>query len=818
MKLSSILFKKCQRSIKSSWKQFLAIIGIASIAITLFLGLSANADSLKNRVDKYYKQSHVSDIYLTVNKYDDEDRNNVEKIVDEFGGGTISLRTYMPSYLEDTTAAACIYDYFPTTNIPLIKSGGFDDDNNYFLIDESLSKKKEFKTQINVGDEINVSFSTSYFTNLFPIEIEKLNVFLKPGGHNFFQDDFVKIKMNVTGTMDFCENIQNGAYSLTNFCISKDYIFTKVKELISSNFNENFTSLAFSYFSNVNITNQFLIKLNNQKKVEECLKQIQIYFQGNNRLYSSSNLENETFNVIIQSDIDQARQLTLVFPLFFFFVAVLVILSTISQLIIKERLEIGTLKAIGVPASSIYKYYMSLMLVLVGIGLLLGVIIGPILIPFIMNIKYSILYTLPSLTYVFPFKEFLFTSLLLEGFTALCVYFASKNEIKLTPSESMRPKKIKSLHSHKNKIKHRVSANWLSMKMAFRNIKLNPLKSLMVVIGVMGCTSLLVAGFGIDNTLDYSIKHDMDMFYNADIMFTYNSNSQSLKDKLLAYEEVEEVDEMRNVSITATGKKNIETNLFVLEHNHNLTKINLYEDGIVISQKVANDGNYKIGDTITFQVLNKTYSGTIKHILNTFVRHGLFIDGESARYDGLLNIISTSFVKIKEGYNAKESGEKIKQSLNEISLYTTRDDMFKTINNTISSISYMTLTVKVFAILLAIVVLYNLAYLNFKERIREMATLKVLGFKQSNIAKSLIYETMILVLIGTIFGLFLGFPVEFIVLYVNRNALVEFLYTCYKSTYFFSFLLSFLTGLIINFVLSLYIKKVKMVESLKSVE
>ena len=818
MKISTLLFKKCQRSIKNSYKQFLAIIGIASIAITLFLGLSSNADSLEKRVNNYYETGNVSDIYVTVNKYDETDKENIQNILNDNGGGVLSNRTYMPSFLKDLSAIACISDFYPVNNTPLLLEGGVDENGNYFLIDESLTRKKEFKTQINIGDAVELSFASSYFSSFFSFDLSLLNAFLKPNGRNFLLDDLITVDLTVTGTMDFCENIQNGSYSATNFVLSKDYLVSKFIDLINENFVSTVANYASNYLSNLNISNQYLLRLNNKKKINNCLNDIQNYFNSNDRLYSLSNLDNQAFNLIIRSDIDQARQLTLVFPVFFFFVAILVILTTISELIIKERLEIGTLKAIGVKQSTIFKYYMALMLSLVGIGLIIGVVVGPLLIPGIMNIKYSILYTLPKMPYVFPIKEFLITFFALVGLTALCVYCVSKGEIKLTPSESMRPKKIKSLHSKTNTKSKLVSSSSISFKMAFRNIRLNPLKSLMVVIGVMGCTSLLVAGFGIDNTLDHCIKHDMDMFYSAEIMITYNTGAKGSKDKLLTYEEVEEVNELRIVSITAAGKKNVDTSLFVMEHEHNLTKFDLPVEGITISQKVANDGNYKVGDTISFQVNNKAYSGKVNQILNTFVRHGLFIDVSNPEYSDLLSIYSSAFVKLKEGYDTLEFKEKISKDISEIALVTTRSEMYKTVNSAISSISYMTLTVKVFAILLAVVVLYNLTYLNFKERIREIATLKVLGFRKINIAKSLIFETMLLVLIGTIFGLFLGFPVEFIVLYVNRNAIVEFLYTVYNLTYLISFVISFITAFIINLILSLYIKKIKMVESLKSVE
>ena len=135
-----------------------------------------------------------------------------------------------------------------------------------------------------------------------------------------------------------------------------------------------------------------------------------------------------------------------------------------------------------------------------------------------------------------------------------------------------------------------------------------------------------------------------------------------------------------------------------------------------------------------------------------------------------------------------------------------------------SSISVMTLAVKCFAIILAVVVLYNLALLNFKERNRDIATMKVLGFNQLEIMMSLIIEIMVLTTIGILLGLLLGKPLEVAVLMVNRTPLVEFLYTVFPKTYLISFAITFGTSLFVNFILSLKARGVKMVESLKSVD
>lgn len=840
VKLSTVFFKKCQRSIKHSLGQFIAIIGIAAIAVTLFLGLASNSLSLSERTQRFYKQGNAGDVYVTCRGYVEDEEKAINNILTSYGGGELIHRGYLPTFLNNASAVACIYDEYPTINKPIVVEELNDSSiskEHFLYIDETLTHEKNYKNPIQVGDTVKLSIESSYvllgLQSQFP-DLDLSNI-------DNFENFLFELDFKVTGTMKFVENIQNGEYSSNSYVISKQYVVHQFIEAVRKGLEESgrFTSGVIDFIirlisdklDSTVFANQFILSTNNKNNIDKIVEDIDKYYENkyisdpsSSTLLYVSSLENQAFNSIIQMDINQSYQLMIVFPFLFFFVAILVILTTISQLIIKERTEIGTLKALGIKNSFLYAYYMVLMLVLVGIGLILGSIIGPLLLPFILNIKYSILYTLPSMTYVFPFLYFFIVAFALAGLTCLCVYFSTRKEISLCPSESMRPKKAKVIKT-KDKPegkKEKIANRFISLKMALRNIRLNFLKSIMVVIGVMGCTALLVAGFGIEDTMNHSIDYDMAHFYKGDVMLTYNSGSKSKRNDLLASfsDDIEILNEIRTFSVEAYGKKQIKTTVFVLENEHELIDADFDTTKVMITQKVANDGNYKVGDTIEFDFLNTHYSGVIDKIGKTFSRHGIYVSSSNPEFASLIDTVTSSFIKIKESSSKDPNtlGNEILENVDGVTLFTTQEMIRVNINGVLSSIQMMTLTIKVFAILLAVVVLYNLAILNFKERMREMATLKVLGFPLSQIAKSLIYETMILVFVGTIFGLCVGFPVEFLVLFVNRNALIEFLYTVFTNSYIFSFIISFITGLIINILLSLSIKKVKMVESLKSVE
>lgn len=807
-----LMFRKIVRSAKNNWGQFLAIVGIATLAVTLFLGLSANAYSFDERVDRFYEQGNVSDIWITVDATNEDDREQIKTYVDEVGG-EIDERGYFPALFDNRDSFAIIAPDYPTICKPIIVDGEVDieDENaNYLIYDYSLADVEAFNEKINIGDTVSIGIPVS-------IVPEAFQAFF-PAGQEIISLDFV-----TTATMRFNENIENGSYSAPCFIISESYLKQGIIEYFNNLECFMFQDYVTPVVNGLSLTNQYLITVNHQKNVNQLEKKIENYFYskeeiGDSNLLSLRTLKEMPFNTIIQSDIDQATQLTYVFPFFFFFVAILVILTTISQLIIKERTEIGTLKAIGLSSKKIFLSYLALMLLLVGVGFIAGAIIGPLLIPYIMNIKYTILYTLPSMSYFFPWFYFGITFIVFAALTSLVVFLACHNELKLSPASSMRPAKYKALKTKKANTNSKKAPRFLSMRMAIRNIRLNYVKSFMVVFGIMGCTALLVCGFGIDDTIDHSINHTMENFYSSDIMLTYTKDCAPIKSKLLEYEGVESVEEMRVASITVTAKKSVDTKIYVVDGDHPFNHVDFDVNTIAVSQKVSQDAGVKVGDTITFSLLGTEYQGTVGMIYETFLKHGIYVNADNAQYASLYSVVNTGLVNVASGYDSEIVAENIKNDISEVGAATTKESTLEYVNDVVSSVSYMTLTVKVFAILLAVVVLYNLAYLNFKERIRLMATLKVLGFSNFDIAKSLVYETMILVFFGTLIGLALGFPVEYLVLYINRNSIVEFLYTVTPLTYIVSFVISFVTGLIINILLSLYIKNVKMVESLKSIE
>ncbi len=679
----------------------------------------------------------------------------------------------------------------------------------------------------------------------------------------------IDFKVRITGTMKHAENIESGNFSSSNFLMSKILFEKLILNRIEENLTYNYLNETLNLFINngldnvsknrlkkiLNINNkkdientissefieinrnldngyeldefknfydQVIIKLNNSNEVDDILDKINDYFlsKENNNLLLLQKRDNLTSCATVVNDAKQAQMLALTFPLIFFIVAILVVLTTITQLLLKERTQIGTLKALGYSKPKILIYYSIMMNVITLIGVILGFIIGPLLLPKIMNIKYDILYSLPSMNYSFPVLAGLLIILIIILLVSILTYILIRQELNLTPVESMRSASPK--FKYKNK---KTFIKNTSLMMALRNIKVHLNKSIMVIVGVMGCTGLLICGFGIEDTLNYGIDLDLTSFVNGDLNLTYSLNVpfSSNKDELLKIDNIKEVNEygLGNATILNENQDSL-TYYYISKESENFKYDNGHEwndNEIGISQASLEKINAKVGDEIEFKINSNTYKCKIAYSFYSFSFKGIFLYIEDPLFNKLPQNANAATVMLKDNSKIDETTKLINENDNiKVETILSRKETNDKIEGYVSSIKTMTNTIKVFAIVLAVIVLVNLAILNFKERIRETATLRVLGFNLIEIGKSLIYEIMILTLIGSILGLFLGYPLEFIVLYTNRTELVSFSYTIYLNTYIYGILISLLTAFVVNVYITRKIKKVPMAESLKSIE
>lgn len=821
---------------------------------------------LPSNISSYSVTGLISDKLPKINTYSNLDAKNYSDRDFFFVDTTIIAK-----YKELTGGAFALGDSLPLS---------FQTDALKSMAYSVLENEETVKTLISsVITSLELSQNIKdLLKSILENNVSTVQQLLKTTVDGYLKEDTVQFEIPVNGVMSHPENIENGTFSTSSYLLSSRLLvatlFTdiaqgfepqnliKVFEELKSKYQDNQLALtlinqvlkylndpknqatiqvvlgvvindvvfAINHNSNefiesflTHFYNQVCIKVDPSIDTDLIINQINSYYKRKDTNNLLAVMDRDGYGPImgVINDITQAQQLTFAFPIIFFVVAILIVLTTLGQLILRERTQIGTMKALGISKGKILSYYLLIMDIVCTLGLLIGSILGPAILPHVMNIKYTILYTIPSISFVFPWKVTLVVFAIIISLVSLLTYILIRKELSYSPSESMR---VASPHMKLKATKKNIKNT--SLMMTFRNIKVHMTKSIMVVIGVMGCTALLICGLGIDDTINYGKNLDIKNYLNSDISVSLNTGVQQgeAKEELEKIQGVELAEEYTISHVQVTGNnKSINTPLYFISMESNFYGYDDEYDGghwdvtkVAITEQKAEKLGVKEGDRLSFVIDGKVKSFEIDKVFYAFSSNGVIIYNETIK-DITLNPTNV-WVNIKEGYNPQEVKELILESSKSIYSAMTYDENMERIDGYMSSVSQMTLTIKIFAILLAVVVLINLAILNFNERKRDIATLRVLGFSRFEIASSLIYEVMILTTLGALIGLAFGLPMEMLVLGINKVELIDWQYVIYPLTYVIAFFLSFLTAFIVNALISFKIDKISMSESLKSVE
>lgn len=771
--VENILFKKGLREIKENLKQYITVILIAILAVSLFSGIYANYKDFKYKLDDVYTKSNMCDGIVLVSENDPNIANylNDNNIYYE-------ERLFLTAKVDSYNINIATFNENSTLNKAIYTSEDYDS-NSVLVSDNFLTK-----TETKIGDIIN-------------LELDGLNIL----GFNL---NDVKLELKINATMTHPEALNNSEYEADFIYLGEEALITSIYNYLNDTIYASYITKDFIKNTIPNLYNEYLLKTSDISIILD-------YINNNFNVLYALDRANLPTNLTIEADVIQAKQLIYIFPIIFYLVALLIILTSISELIDKEQKNIGLLKALGYSNLEILLHYTNIFIILCIIGGILGIIIGPIIIPKVMDQKYNILYQLPNINTPF-FRPFYLVSVIILIFIVyLTAIFALSSILKKVPASSLRgdnsyqmkPTLFDYLKLKKDK--------FLTLRMALRNMKRKISRTFMVIFGVMGCSALLLCGFGIEDTLDNSINTEIELI-PFDISLNYlNEVAES---KILENDNVLEIDSYSKCDINIIKDKMISSYLYILPEQSHIFVPKYDKDSCLISSKVAKSINAKEGDIISFIYNGKSYEVVITNIIDISFSQGIFI----SRARNLLDLDYTNaWIRTIDNTKNEQTLKELEEN-SDIYFGQTINELKEVAEEKLSSVRIMTNTIKIFAILLAIVVLYNLALLNFKERIKDIATLKVLGFNNKEIAGSFLLEILILTIISSILGLFLGYPLMYGVLVINENPLLSYIYHINIDSYLITLLLTGGFGVLINLLMSTFINKVKMVESLKAVD
>ncbi len=785
----SILNVKVRREIKANWKQYLSVIIIAMLAVTLFTGIWANYKNFQEKLSKIYDESKMCDGIIMTTSYNE----NIETFLKE-EKINYQKRLYYPSKVGDNAIYLITYNDNDQMNFPYQKTAS---EKEKVFVDENFLTR----CLLEIGSTFTVPFDFQVMGNMIHMNVE----------------------LEISGTMVHPESLENTSYNPSLVYVNDSYLKEQLWNALSDDYKK-FGDLAKQIINDKFEAsfNQFLIK---DDHPTQLISKIDEKFSNDSNFLYALETKDLPSNMTIEADVIQAKQLLYIFPIIFYVVALLIILTSISQLINREQKNIGLLKALGFTKWEVLRHYTDIYIVLGCIGSIFGMILGPFIIPKVMDMKYNILYQLPKMPgKVFRF-EFLISVVILLVIIILTSLFACFDATSKVPAESLRGENsVKMKLSFLSKIKAFRKIP-LACLMAFRNMKRKISRTVMVIIGVLGCSSLLVCGFGIENTIYYGLDLELEEYIPYDISVSYQINDTEQENLMETFHnKLFSIDQIKTADVYAKYNANIMKNdkivasyVYALPNEAKVFKVAYDQNSCLISSKVAEEINCKAGDQITFNYQNQKYEVTVTSVVDFCITQGIFLPSNYFEEKGISLVPSGAWIQTSHGENNETIVNQL-SNMDEIITAYSMETMRIKADNTIGSIKIMTLTIKIFAILLAIVVLYNLALLNFKERIKDIATLKVLGFSKFEIGSSFIIEILFLTFIGSIVGLFFGKPLLIAVLSINENPLLSYIYHINFASYIYTILLTCGTSLFINIIFAFLTNKVKMVESLKSVE
>ena len=822
--MKRVLLKDSIKEIKNTYKRFISILLMAFLGVGFFAGLRAASPDMIDTFDQFYEDNQVYDIQIisTLGLTDDdieelEKVDEVESVVGSFEkDGIIDIDNK-----EIVTKLITIGEI----NKPILVDGNMPQNDKECLVEEGFLKSNNKQ----IGDMVDVEIEDT--TDVYGNKKSYLK----------------NSQMKIVGT------VQSPLYISRDRGTSKlgtgkvSYYMYIPKENINA--NDVYTSIYLRAKNEENYETSTQKYEDYIEEVKDNIEQIKDEREQSRKIQNLNGIEtakwyildrnsNEGYVGFIQSTKSIAK-ISQVFPIVFFAVAALISLTSMTRMVEEQRTQIGTLKALGYNQLQIinkYILYASLASIIGGIS---GMCVGFATLPQIIWMLYMMMYQItPKAILSFNWKYGTIGLLLICICIIGATIYSAIRELKETPAALMRPKAPK---SGNRVLLERIPFIWkhlnFSHKVTVRNIFRYKKRFLMTIIGIFGCTSLIVTGFGIKDSISVIIPNQFEKVFDYNMQVNLKDNlsadeKQSFIDELKDREEVKKIVETYMTSATAVkGDKQEDVQIIVpkdefdglINVNDLKTKQNLElkDNEIYLTDKCAQLIGAKAGDTITLKDINNNeIKAKISNIVENYVSHYVYMS--KTMYEKLYgkdystNVILSQNIEMTD--EAEDEFVTELMNKNEVSSANRISTILGALDDTIKSLDFVVIILIVSAGLLAFVVLYNLANVNISERIRELATIKVLGFYDKEVYDYVTRETTILTAIGIILGLFGGYCLNYYLIGTCEINTLRFSKIVSLISYVYAVAITIIFTLIVNLATYFALKKIDMIESLKSVE
>ena len=812
------LLKSQLKSIRSSYKRFISLTCMSLLGVGFFAGIQATSPDMLNTLDNYFDNHKVYDLeIISTLGLTDYDIQKIREINSNYiVEGNKSTDEYASINNEEYTLK--IIEINNNINTIKLIDGELPSSENEIVVEENLLKDNN----LLLNNYININNKNYKIVGI----IESPLYFSYQRGNS----------TSGKGEIDYYSYVKKDTLNINYY----NSIYIRTEELKKEETNST------EYNKILDDTKQ---NINNIKTSQENYRLQEIYKEYLSDLTTSTPNTNYNYNLESKwyifdrynnpaydefiSATENLKKLGNVFPLIFYLIAVLISLISMTRMVEEDRIEIGTLKSLGFSNIKIITKYLVYSLSATIIGGLIGLIIGFNLIPSLIWNIYSMLYKMPNIIISYEID----ISIIAITITALClsittIYVATKT-LRETTANLLRPVAPK---QGKRVLLEKVNFIWnrinFSNKISIRNIFRYKSRVLATIIGIASCTALILSGFGLkDSIKDISEYQFSNIFkYNKIISINNNANINTITNYI---NNNYEINSLIETQITTAQINNNDTsydlNLFIFKNpndidniieleNTNNKEIDLKDNYIYITEKIAKLLNIKKDDTITLIINNNSYDLVVGEIVKNYVNHYVYLTKNT--YEKNIGSYITNSLLINDNLSTSDNNklEKELYQQNGITSITYMETAKNTLINMTDSLDSVVAILIVSSALLAFVVLYNLSAINISERKREIATLKVLGFYNNEVDSYLNRENILLTIVGITLGLIGGLYLSHFIISTCETDDIMFVRHINTLSYILSTIISIIFSLAVNIITHFNLKKIDMIESLKSVE
>lgn len=815
------LLKHIFMKIKDNYKRFLSLICMAFLGVGFYAGIQSSSPDMLKTLDNFYDENNVYDISVISNVgLTEDDLLKLSKIKNvELAINIQEKDTYLE--IEENNYVVKLIEYNSQMNNVYIKEGRLPKNNNEVSVDNALLENNNLK----LGDNITIDgkkysivgnvISPLYFSAERPnsnLGSGKVDYYIYVYNGSLDLEAYSNIYITVKGAKKYLTNSDSYKKLINNVKKDIDLIKDKQQDI---RYDELYSDI-------IETSEMYGISIDESKFIKP-------------KWYIYDRLDNTSYKELINAS-DNLKKIGNIFPIIFFAISVLVSLISMMRMIEEDRVENGTLKSLGYNSFHITLKYVIYSLLATTIGSSVGAIFGSYMIPSVIWNIYKKIFFIPKFIYLLK-SDYnalgLWICILCICGTSVIVCIKNLREV---PANLMRPKPPK---SGKKILLERINFIWkklkFSDKITIRNIFRYKSRVITTILGIAGCTALILAGFGLKDSIkdvtDFQfnniIKYDKLLMTNESINqidiekellnddkvenFT-NVNTQNIK--VLFNEEQQEV-----TMITPDDFNSISKSISLIDLKTNNVIDNISDNSCIISEKTAKLLDIDVGDKISLlDNDNNKYDIKVSYIIKNYINQYLYINKNT--YNNLFNNykINSVLISLKDkDKNSKEFDKKYISNGYALTIVD-NDDMKNSMNDMLGSIDSIVAILIIAAASLAFVVLYNLSNINISERKREIATLKVLGFYPSEVDKYINRETVLLTILGIGIGLLFGSYLSHFIISTCEPDYIMFDRHVYTLSYFYSLFITVIFTIVVTIVTHFNLKKINMVTSLKNVE